>query len=184
MEPYKADIYAFVRNVPSYGAKDGTSTASNRSKQSKSSARYQGFVGMTGCMVAPIWCLKLDLNQRPIPYEGSALPTELLRRGVTGGSRLRNLLGHNQALLPFELRPHGTPCEDRTRDTGVKGRGLNHLSKGAYNFGQANDFYCPVGTPHPQRPGGFPPLYSVGPSGDSEELRYPDLWRDRPALCL
>lgn len=45
------------------------------------------------------WYLWLGSNQRPSPYEGAALPTELQRHfGVDGGARIRDLLGHNQAL--------------------------------------------------------------------------------------
>ena len=79
------------------------------------------------------WCLKLDLNQQPFPYEGAALPFELLRHlgcaaeleSATFGATIRrsNQLSYAHMVLPAGVE-HSL--------TGLKGRGRNRLSSAAY----------------------------------------------------
>ena len=51
--------------------------------------------------------------------------------GTPNGTRTHDLRFRRPLLYPTELLGHiGTPSENRTHDTSVKGRGLNHLSMG------------------------------------------------------
>lgn len=69
------------------------------------------------------WCLKLDSNQRPCPYEGLALPTELLRHlgctaeleSATSGATIRcsNHLSYVHMVLPAGIEPSFPGVKDR-----------------------------------------------------------------------
>ena len=62
-----------------------------------------------------IWSLNQELNPKPIPYEGIALPIVLLRRGAANRARPHNLfhtkeLHHQLCYRSIEIGPSGWSC--------------------------------------------------------------------------
>lgn len=74
------------------------------------------------------WLLRLDLNQRPIPYEGSALPTELRSSDGVAEEIRTPLHGDHNPAAYLNASGHSPPPETRTLNPVVKSHLLYQLS--------------------------------------------------------